>query len=59
MTDHFTPLWKVPPEQRRAFLHARARVLAAEGASPRRLLRASDAAHTADFREPRQGEGDT
>ncbi|MFJ7275344.1 hypothetical protein [Kitasatospora sp. NPDC098663] len=59
MSDHFTPLWKVPPEQRRAFLHARARALAADGANPRRLLRASDSAHTVDFREPRQGEGET
>ncbi|KOV10136.1 hypothetical protein ADK60_38435 [Streptomyces sp. XY431] len=59
MTDHSTPLWKVPPEERRTFLHARARALAAEGAAPRRLLRASDAAHTVDFREPRQGEGET
>ncbi|MBO1415543.1 hypothetical protein [Streptomyces sp. FH025] len=56
MTDHSIPLWTVPPEQRRAFLHGRARALAAEGASPRRLLRASDAAHTADFREPRPPE---
>ncbi|MFJ7909008.1 hypothetical protein [Kitasatospora sp. NPDC096204] len=56
MTDHFTPLWRIPPEQRRTFLHCRARALAAEGASPRRLLRASDAAHTADFREPRAPE---
>ncbi|WP_405007492.1 hypothetical protein [Kitasatospora purpeofusca] len=56
MIDHFTPLWKVPPEERRAFLHARARALAAEGVHPWRLMRASDAAHTADFREPRPPE---
>ncbi|MFE2410861.1 hypothetical protein ACFXDE_21205 [Kitasatospora sp. NPDC059408] len=56
MADYSTPLWKVPPEHRRDFLHARARTLAADGASPRRLLRASDAAHTADFREPRPPE---
>ncbi|MFJ1756028.1 MULTISPECIES: hypothetical protein [unclassified Kitasatospora] len=56
MTDHSTPLWKVPPEQRRTFLHARARALAAEGVRPSRLLRASDAAHVADFREPRPPE---
>lgn len=56
MADYSTPLWKVPPQQRRTFLHARARALAAEGASPRRLLRASDAAHTADFREARPPE---
>ncbi|WP_406111295.1 hypothetical protein [Kitasatospora purpeofusca] len=56
MTDYSTPLWQIPPEQRRAFLHARARALAAAGAPPRRLLRASDAAHTADFREARQPE---
>ncbi|MFD0400180.1 hypothetical protein [Kitasatospora sp. NPDC127121] len=59
MTDYSTPLWKVRPEERRAFLHGRARALAADGASAARLLRASDAAHTADFREPRQGEGET
>ncbi|MFJ6622354.1 hypothetical protein ACIQOW_32830 [Kitasatospora sp. NPDC091335] len=56
MSDHFTPLWKVPPEQRRTFLRTRARALAAEGASPCRLLRASDAAHTVDFREQRPQE---
>ncbi|MFE2104463.1 hypothetical protein ACFXAF_01110 [Kitasatospora sp. NPDC059463] len=56
MADYSTPLWLVPPEQRRDFLHARARALAAEGANPRRLLRASDAAHVADFREPRPPE---
>ncbi|WP_282203666.1 hypothetical protein [Kitasatospora fiedleri] len=56
MADYSTPLWLVPPEQRRAFLHARARALAADGVSPRRLLRASDAAHVADFREARPPE---
>ncbi|MCX4751424.1 hypothetical protein OG455_39000 [Kitasatospora sp. NBC_01287] len=56
MLNHTTPLWKIPAEHRRAFLHARARALSAEGASPKRLLRASDAAHTIDFREPREGE---
>ncbi|WP_043477466.1 hypothetical protein [Kitasatospora sp. MBT66] len=59
MLHHTTPLWKIPPEDRRAFLHARARALSAEGANPRRLLRASDSAHTVDYREPRQGEGET
>ncbi|WP_327065916.1 hypothetical protein [Kitasatospora sp. NBC_01302] len=59
MSDHRTPLWEIAPEERRAFLHARARALAAEGANPRRLLRASDAAHVGDFREPRAGEGET
>ncbi|MGW3177739.1 hypothetical protein ACWDD9_00550 [Kitasatospora sp. NPDC001119] len=56
MTDYSTPLWRIPPEQRRAFLHGRARSLAADGASAARVLRASDAAHTADFREPRAPE---
>ncbi|MFF4922928.1 MULTISPECIES: hypothetical protein [unclassified Kitasatospora] len=56
MTDYSTPLWKVPPEQRRAFLHGRARALAADGASAARVLRASDSAHVADFREPRDQE---
>ncbi|WP_158516536.1 hypothetical protein [Kitasatospora sp. MBT66] len=56
MTDYSTPLWKVPPQERRAFLHDRTWALAAEGAHPRRLMRASDAAHTTDFREPRPPE---
>ncbi|GAA1403316.1 hypothetical protein GCM10009639_47980 [Kitasatospora putterlickiae] len=56
LPHHTTPLWKVRPEERRAFLRFRARALAAEGAGPHRLLRASDAAHTADFHEPRTPE---
>ncbi|MFJ1754172.1 hypothetical protein [Kitasatospora sp. NPDC088134] len=56
MNNTMTPLWRIPPDQRRTALHARTRVLAAEGAHPRRLLRASDAAHTVDFREARPPE---
>ncbi|WP_328953691.1 hypothetical protein [Kitasatospora purpeofusca] len=56
MIDYTAPLWQIRPEERRDFLHARARALAAEGVHPWRLMRASDAAHTADFREARPPE---